>query len=147
MVDLTCEVSRAHDMGNYLQELVSELATFRFVLNAQDVADARSNPSPLETVIRKALSDSLDAMEAACTYGLGVLADEKTYIIASRSTAAALAQPSRMLPPSSEALLSDLDDLDALMDNEIVLGKVMSSTSTTTTTTTSTATKVPPKQQ
>ena len=142
MVDLTCEVSRAQDMENYLQKLVSELASFRFVLNAQDVADARSNPSSLETVIRQALSDSLDAIEAACTYGLGVLADEKAYLIDSTSTAPGSAQSSRVVPPDNKALLSDLDDLDALMDSEIVLGKAIPSTTTTSTTST-----VSPKQQ
>lgn len=139
LAELSCEVSQMQQIEKYLQELVSELATFRSALNGQDVADARSNVTPLEKEIRKALSNSLDAMEIACTYGLGVLADEKAYTIGNTSTAANSTQPSRVLPTDNKALLSDLNDLDALMDSEIVLGKA--------TTSTTTASTVPPKQQ
>jgi predicted KAP-like P-loop ATPase len=143
LAELSCEVSQMQQIEKYLQDLVSELATFRSAVNAQDVADARSNFTPLETQIRKALSDNLDAMEIACTYGLGVLADEKAYTIGHTSTAANSTQPSRILATDNSTLLSDLDDLDALMDSEIVLGTATRSTTTTTTT----ASAVPPKHQ
>ena len=134
LAGLSCEVSQMQQIEKYLQELVSELATFRSALNAQDVADARSAVSRLDKEIRKALSDSLDAMETACTYGLGVLADEKAYAIGNTSTAANSTQPSGVLPTVNKSLLSDLDDLDALMDSEIMLGRATTSNATTTTT-------------
>ena len=120
-------------MENYLQELVSELATFRSVLKTQDITDATSSFTPLEKDIRKALSNSLDALEAACENGLDLLADEKAYTSGSTSTATGSAQPNRVLSPDNESLLSELDDLDALMDSEIVLGEPTPTTITSTT--------------
>jgi hypothetical protein len=111
VLELAFESATADELATYLKQLVSAVAGYRTALAAQGDAIARAGFSKIVTLTREALSDSLGAMETACSSGLAQLADEKVH---------ALSLKVDKLPPSSRTMMDDLNDLDDLMNSEIL---------------------------
>lgn len=114
--ELALKQETASGLGPYLNRIAAELGKIREALGSLPTPGANDSASPLAKA-RRTLTESLAAMEAACTTGLGMLLDES----ASRPDRAATenSQPERQSLPLTSSKLALLEELDDLMDKEI----------------------------
>jgi hypothetical protein len=117
LVEMALALNSPDDVARCLKTVASRIAILKSGLPtlAEDKTDASANAGQL------AFSASLDALEVACKGGVDLLANEQASRPADTSTANQPAQQNDpLITPSNQALLSELDALDALMDEKIL---------------------------
>lgn len=114
--ELALKQETASGLGPYLKRIDAELGNIRDALGSLPTPGANDSASLLAKA-RRALTESLSAMEAACTTGLDMLLDEP--LASSDRAVTGDRQPERKPLPLTSSKLALLEDLDDLMDKEI----------------------------
>ena len=114
--ELALKRENASGLGPCLKRIAAELEKIREALGSLPTPGANDSASPLVKA-RRALTEGLAAMEAACTTGLDMLLDEPA--ASSDRAVTEDKQPERQPLPLTSSKLALLDDLDDLMDKEI----------------------------
>lgn len=118
VMEIALEGATSDELAIYLGKVMGRIAACKAVLASSVILAPAISASDAVTLARPALAASLDAMEVACKVGMDVLADERAASTVSAPTATTRVQQAGLVStPSSEALLNDLD---ALMDDEIL---------------------------
>jgi hypothetical protein len=121
LVEMALEQNCSDDAARLLDGIGDRLAQLKSALVALAAPKRGESPSAAKVAAQQVLSASLEAMEAACTFGVGLLQDEQASRIGKPSSANQPAQQTDpVMTPSNQALLADLDALDALMDEKIL---------------------------
>ena len=114
--ELALKQETASGLGPYLKRIDAELGNIRDALGSLPTPDANDSATLLAKA-RRTLTESLSAMEAACTTGLDMLLDEP--LASSDRAVTEDRQPARQPLPLTSSKLALLEDLDDLMDKEI----------------------------
>ena len=120
LVEMALEQNCPDDAVRLLDGIGLQLAQLKSALAALAAPKGAESASAAPIGADQVLSASLVAMEAACTFGVDLLRDEQA---SGTSNTRSATQPAQLKDPVmttlNQALLADLDSLDALMDEKI----------------------------
>ena len=117
VIEIALGGASSADLAIYLGKVIDRIAACTAVIASSTTLAPAVGTSAAVALASPALSTSLDAMVVACKVGIAMLMDERAASSASAATSSAPQRQGFLVStPSNQALL---DDLDALMDEEI----------------------------